>query len=96
MNEKPLEKGYSISELFYEKCTIKGGWSPFGWHHTKDVQSAVRGALEEIRQLPNRDDQLYVKTGKKAINIKVLDGGGCGKFEVKDIINKWLMGEGRE
>ena len=46
-----------------------------------DVYLAVKDIINEIRALPNRDDQILAK-------ICLLDGGGVNKFEVIDIIEK--------
>jgi len=50
----------------------------------------IRDLIEKIRVLPNRDDKLYVMTGKKAMSISVLDGGGVGRFEVIKMLKELI------
>lgn len=51
----------------------------------EDVKQHLVQLQKRIRELPNRDDKIHSQ-------IKILDGGGVGRFEVLEII-KQEMGE---
>ena len=46
-----------------------------------DVQTALTQLQKRIRELPNRDDKIHSQ-------LKILDGGGVGRFEVLEIIKQ--------
>lgn len=50
-----------------------------------NTEQKVQKLKQKIRDLPNRDDELY---GKNGLRMAKLDGGGVGRFRVLALIDE--------
>jgi len=80
-----MHKEKSLDEEIIETCI--GNYVP-----TDKLREAVLKILDRIRLSPNRDDKI-VPIGKHKLKLGILDGGGIGKQEVKNIIKEEIGGE---